>query len=311
VRQAQRPLSPVWVAGSVRARGMLTRAIGTAQARAVASSPSLPDAIAILVGSSYGRFVRPGMDLGEAQRAVAQTALWHTRVLAGWTPPGALEPVRALAAWFELVNIEDRLAYLAGAPAPTPFELGGLAIAWRRAAGAQSATEIREALRGSRWGVPSSEDRVTVGLHLRLAWARWVLEAVPEAAEWAAGAVGLLLARQRFLSGRAATELAAQRPPGVGMDWTRASDLPALRRLLPAEAAWPLAGVDSPGELWRGEVAWWRRVEAEATLLARDPNLGRPAICGCLALLGVDARRTAAALGSTARDAKGAFDELA
>jgi hypothetical protein len=290
---------------------MLTRAIGPAQARALASSPSLRDAIAILVGSSYGRFARPGMDLGEAQRAVAETALWHTRVLAGWMPPRALEPVRALAAWFELVNIEDRLAYLAGGQAPAPLELGGLAVAWRRAADAQSATEIRAALRGSRWGEPGSEDRVTVGLHLRLSWARWVLEAVPEAAEWAAGAVGLLLAKERFLSGRAATELAAQRPPGMGTEWMRATDLQALRRLLPPEAAWALTPVDSPGELWQGEVAWWRRVEGEATLLARNPNLGRPAICGCLALLGVDARRTAAALGAAARDAKGAFDELA
>jgi hypothetical protein len=289
---------------------MSARAIGSAQARAVAASASLEDATALLIGSAYGRFIRPGMDLGEAQHAVAETALWHTRVLAGWTPPRGLEPVRALAAWFELANIEDRLAFLGGAEVPPPFDLGGLATAWPRTAGAQSTTELRATLRGTRWGEPSADDPVTVGLRLRFSWASWVLDAVPEAGEWVAGAVGLLLARQLFLAGRPVEELAAQRPPGVGSAWMRASDPRRLRELLPARAAWVLDSVDDPEELWRGEISWWRRLERDATLLARDPNLGRPAICGCVALLGVDARRTGAALAATVHEAKGAFEEL-
>lgn len=291
---------------------MLARTIGPEQARAIAASPVPADATATLIGSPYGRFVQPGMDLGEAQRAVAETAIWHTRVLAGWMPPRGLGPVRALAAWFELANIEDRLAYLLGdASALRPFELGGLATAWPRIAAAQSVAEVRAALRGSPWGEPSGEDPVAIGLSLRFAWARRVLGSVPEAGEWVGGAVGLLLARQLLLAGRPAEELAGQRPPAIGSAWTKARDLPTLRALLPGQAAWPLEGIDTPAELWRGEVAWWRRVGREAAMLARDPDLGRPTICGCIVLLGVDAHRTAAALAAAAHQAREAFDELA
>ena len=45
---------------------------------------------------------------------LAETVLWHLRVLAGWLPPAAVGRLRALAAWFELVNIEQRVDYLAG-----------------------------------------------------------------------------------------------------------------------------------------------------------------------------------------------------
>ena len=98
MRQADRPLTPGWVAGSVRARHMLARRVGRGPAFALAASPSLDAALAMLSGSAYGRFVRPDMDLAAAQRAVAETVLWNVRVISGWTPPGALEPVRALAA---------------------------------------------------------------------------------------------------------------------------------------------------------------------------------------------------------------------
>ena len=49
-----------------------------------------------------GRYAQ--IDLGSAQRAIAETALWHVRVLAGWMPPRGIELVRILAAWFELAN---------------------------------------------------------------------------------------------------------------------------------------------------------------------------------------------------------------
>ena len=49
--------------------------------------------------------------------------------------------------------------------------------------------------------------------------------------------------------------------------------------------------------------------------LARDSNMGRPAVIGCVALLGVDAWRTAGALEVAARGgapaAVQAFDEIA
>lgn len=315
MRPAERPLSPGWVAGSVRARHLLARRIGRAQARTLAGSASLEDGLSMLAGTAYGRFVRTDMDLAGAQRAAAETALWHVRVLAGWTPPRALEQVRTLAAWFELANIEDRLAYLTGGETPAPFALGGLATVWPRLAGAQSAAEVRAALVGSAWGDPGADDPASIGLGLRIAWARRVLGSVEEAGDWAAGAIALLLARELFLVGRPPDRLAARRPPGVGAAWLTASSVRALRAALPSQAEWVMHEIEEPGELWRGEVAWWRRVEWDGERLARDPHMGRATVIGCVVLLGVDAWRTAGALESAARGGGAGptevFDEIA
>jgi hypothetical protein len=181
---------------------------------------------------------------------------------------------------------------------------------WPRIAGAQTAAEVRHVLTGSRWGDPGAEDRVTVGLALRLAWARRMIESVPEAADWAAGAVGLLLARELFLAGRSAENLIAFRAAGVGASWPQGSNMRSFRELMPVGAAWALADVEAPAELWRGEAAWWRRVEHDGQRLVHDPHLGRSAVIGSIALLGVDAWRTAAALASAARRATGAFEEI-
>jgi hypothetical protein len=280
---------------------MLARRLGRGPAREVAASATLDAALAVLAGSAYGRGVRAGMDLAAAQRAVAETALWHVRVLAGWAPPRAVEPIRALAAWFELVNVEERLAYLAGGPPPAPFELGGLATAWPRIAAAQGVAELRAGLAGSPWGDPGGDDPRTIRLALRMAWGRRVLASVEEAVAWAAGAVALLLARELFLVGTPAAALEAQRPPPLGGDWTAAGSVRALAAALSAEAAWALDGVDDPADLWRAEAWWWRRVEADAGALARHAHLGMPAVVGSIVLLGVDARRAAAALEVVAR----------
>ncbi|HEY7250030.1 MAG TPA: hypothetical protein VIG37_06010 [Methylomirabilota bacterium] len=314
MRLAQRPLTPGWVAGSVRARHLLARRLGREQALALARSASLEDGLALLAGSAYGRSVRAGMDLASAQRAVGEATLWHLRVLAGWVPPRALEPVRALAAWFELANIEDRLAYLAGGEPREPFALGGLATVWPRVAGAQSSAEVRAALVGSPWGDPGADDPAAIGLGLRFAWGRRVLGAIEEA-DWAVGAMALLVARELFLAGRTAESVAARRPLGLGSAWPSASNVRALRDLLPPQAAWALHGVEEPADLWRGEVAWWKRVELDGERLARAPHLGRATVIGCVVLLGVDAWRTVGALEAAARGASErameAFGEIA
>jgi hypothetical protein len=299
---------------SVRARHLLARRLGRGPARELAHCESLGDALASLAGSAYGRSVRADLGLAAAQRAVAATVLWHARILAGWAPPGAVEPLRALAGWFELANVEDRLAYLEGGPPPEPFELGGLSTASASVAGAQSAGELRTALADSAWGEPGGDDPASLRLGLRLAWARRVIGAVPEAAGWSAGAVALLLARELLLAGRATAMLRALHPPGVGDEWIAAGSVAALRAALPADAAWALEGVEAPGELWRAEAAWWRQVEADAEQLAQA-HLGRSAVLGTVVLLGVDGRRTAAALEVAARggepEAQEVFDELA
>jgi hypothetical protein len=301
VRPAQRPVGPAWVAGSVRARHLLARRLGRRRARALATSPSLDDGLAVLEGTAYGRRVHAGMSLAEAQRAIVATALWHMRILAGWLPPGGVRTVRALAGWFELANIEDRLRYIAGEDVPAPFELGGLATAWPLLAGAQSPREVRAGLVGSAWGDPGTGDPGEMGLALRLSWARRVSQAVPEAGGWASGAVALVLAREMFAADRPPGALAALRPPGVGSAWPRASSPPALEALLPREAARALEGIEDADGLWRAEVAWWRGVEEDAGRLAGGGHMGRPTVVGCVALLGVDARRTAGALEAAAR----------
>ncbi len=315
MRATGRPLTPGWVAGSVRARHLLARRIGRDAARELAASPSLENALEQLAGTAYGGFVHPGADLLTAQRAVAAAVLWHVRVLTGWAPPGALEAIRALAAWFELVNVEDRISYIGGGDAPDPFALGGLSAGWRRLAGVQTLAELRAGLAGSAWGDPGSDDPAAIRLALRMAWARRVLAAVEEAGEWAAGAVALLMARELFMANHGAGALAAGRPPGVGARWPQAASLAALRAALPAQAAWALAGIDDPDDLWRGEVAWWRRVERDASAMALRERLGRSAVVGAVTLLGVDGRRVAAALEVAARGGAGlaleVFDDVA
>jgi hypothetical protein len=85
--------------------------------------------------------------------------------------------------------------------------------------------------------------------------------------------------------------------------------LDGLRAALPADAAWPLRDVDSPEELWQAEAGWWRRVETEATTLARGLRAGRSVIVGVVALLALDAMRVNAALGAAARGGAGAGKE--
>ncbi len=310
MRQADRALTPSWVAGSVRARHMLARRLGSEQAWAAAHAPSFADALAVLVASAYGRYVRPDMDIAAAQRAIAETTLWHLRVIAGWIPPRALQPMQALAAWFELANVDDRLTYLGGGEPPDPLVLGGLGTAWSRLGSAQSVAELRSALAGSPWGDPGTDDPAAIRLWLRLSWARRVMASVEEAGEWAAGALALLIARERFLADRDPAELVGRRIGGLGAAWSQAATVGALRAALPPHAAWALEGVEEPGDLWRAELAWWRTVAGAAERLSRSPLLGRPAVIGATVLLAADARRAAAALEVAARGASAAATEV-
>jgi hypothetical protein len=280
---------------------MLARRLGLEESRALAASASLEHALGVLSGSAYGRSVRPGGDLSSLQRAIAETALWHVRVLAGWMPPRALDLLRALAGWFELANVEDRLGYLAGGPLIAPFVLGGLATGGSRLESALSIAELRQALKGSPWGDPGSDDPAAIRLALRFAWARRTLSSAPEAREWALGALALLLARELLFAGRSPDELAVLRPPVPGTAWMGSQSVDALRRALPPECGWALAGVAEPDGLWLAEAAWWRRVELDAEVMARDPQMGRATVIGVVALLGADAVRVAAALESASR----------
>ncbi len=226
--------------------------------------------------------------------------LLELRTLAGWLPRGALEPVRALAGWFELVNVEDRLAFLGGGELRPSFNLGSLGLAWAQISVAQSPGELRRALATSPWGDPGGEAPEDVHLALRLGWARRVLSVVPEAASWAAGGLALLLAREVAADAGRLDRARERMPSALGSRWPSAGSFEELRRTLPAYAAWPLVGIEADDDLWRAEAQWWGRVEQDAEQLVRGPLEGRGVVVGVIALLALDAVRVGAALGTAA-----------
>jgi hypothetical protein len=304
-----------WVAGSVRARLLLARTLGAEGARRLASAPSLDAALAGLAGTPYAGAAGAGSDLAAVQHEIARVTLLRLRLLAGWLHGGATEMLRPLAAWFELVNVEDRLGYLAGGRLRPAFELGGLAVAWPRASLAQTPGELRDVLAASAWDYRGDADPREIHTALRLAWAARVLAALPEARAWVGGAVALVLARRELDDG-----VARRVPPGErlrGLPWRVPDEatLDGLRAGLPPDASWSLGDIESERDLWHAEASWWRRVEVDAATLVRGPRAGRGVVLGAVALLALDSVRVSAAVASAARGGTGpgrkAFDALA
>lgn len=292
-------MRPSWVAASVRARLIATHGVGRDRALAIGREASLGDGIAALASTVYGKAARPDAGLADAQLAVATTALWQLRVLAGWLPPGAALGARVLVAWFEIANVDERLAELAGMPSRPQFDLGSLGSAARRIGAAASADDLRAALASSEWGDPGSDEPGAIARAVRLAWARRALDALPATAPWVLGAVGLMLARDLAAGGR--PQGAVARLPELGRGLADVADLSELARRLSPRAAWALAGVDEADDLWIAEARWWRRVENDArALLARGAD-GVSVLTGAAALVVVDARRVSAALAAAAR----------
>jgi len=303
-------VSAGWIAGSVRARLLVAeRRLGVEGTRHLAECASLGDALVQLGRSPYRRHVELDLRLDEAQHALAEKTLVDLRLLAGWLPRDAMGLLRALSAWYELANIEDRVAYFDGAPLRTPFELGSLAVAWPQAAQTQSLEELRRVLGRSAWGDPGDTSGTTAGLGLRLAWARRVAAESPAAAHWAAGAAALLLAREIFVVGLPVETLTLPKLTLLGERWQTAGTLPRLVESLPATAAWAFAGVAEAGDLWRAEAGWWRRVEAEAQGLMHSTSAGPEVVTGAVALLAADAHRAAAALAAVGRHGLAGVEE--
>lgn len=301
-------MSAGWIAGSVRARLLLERRAGPERALAISHASSAREALRLLAGTIYAP-TAVGDSLERTQRGVAAGAALQLRVLAAWLPPGGAVGLRALAAWLELANVEDRLAYLSGGELQAPFELGVLSTAWEAAGSAQSVEELRRALAGSSWGDPGSSDPHEIGLALRLAWARRVAAQVPEAQPWAAGAVAILIAEE-LLVGEARTGALLARQAGLGTAWPVARTVADLRDQLPAGGSWALAGIDDPSDLWRAELRWWRRVEADAERMVRGRLNSRDVVVGAVALHALDAMRVATALAVAARSGSSAAREV-
>jgi hypothetical protein len=277
-----------WIAGSVRARALVRRRIGSARAREIAACPTAGAGIAALAGTPYGRDVHVGQTAGEAEWAIGAALLWHLRVLAGWLPPGGVEPVRVLAGWFEVANVDEHVRRIEGHPAGPPYRLGALASAWSRLAGAGTLDAVRAALAASPWGDPGSAEAQHIAIGMRLGWAERVIGAVPDAERWARGAVALLATRAE------PTDL-----PG-----------PLARRL--GVILGPGARRTRRAELWRAEGDWWRRVERDGQALLARYRFGPHVVVGAIAVLAVDAWRARAALACAARGgAVEVFDEAA
>ncbi len=296
-------MKPAWTAGVTRARLLLSRRIGPGLASTVAGSSSLADGLAALASSAYGERARAGQALAAAERGLADTLLWHLRILAGWLPAAGAALVRALAGWFEVANIDARLAALAGdGREPAPFALGTLATAWGAADQARTIEDVADAVAGSAWALPRARSPAELAIGLRVAWGRRVAESAPDAADWVAGAMALLAARELLVAHGSAHAEQLRRYPGIDDRVLRASTLAALRDALGARAGWALGTITEPDELWRAELAWWDRVEEGSRLLLRRSD-DEAVVLAAVALLAVDAQRTARALRSAAQGA--------
>ncbi len=280
---------------------LLGRRVGQERLVELARGDSLTAALRLLLGTSYGERLHEADSLAEAERSLAATTLWHLRILAGWLPPSAAEPMRALTGWFEIANIEDKVAALAtDFIPPPPFELGGLATAWRRVDEARDLGEVRSALAASAWDDPEVETPAGMLIALRVSWARRLAAQLPEARVWIEGASALLLARELLQGGGEGRAKLLRRLPGVSADALGARSIQELTTRLPDSASWTLAPARAAEELWRAELAWWARVERDAEQLRRRGSSGRAKVLAATALLSVDARNVARALAESA-----------
>ena len=280
-------MSTAWVAASVRARSLARRRLGAAGARRLAASESVEQAVATLADTPYGHDVGATDDIATAQHAVAASLLWNIRVLGGWVPRTGVPALRALAAAFEVANVDEHRRSLRGDPAGPLFRMGSFATAWPRIAATTTVADLRECLRTSAWGDPGSEADRAIHLYLRVAWADRVAATVPMTEPWMRTTVELLLTRDSLITRRpppAAVQRAAE--PLVGADYT------------------PVEG--DLRHLWRIESSFWRDVEHDAFAALRGSSFDMRPTVAALALLAVDAWRVRAALETAA----GQHDDL-
>jgi hypothetical protein len=306
-------MSAGWVAGSVRAKALARRRLGAEYARRVASCESLSDALRMLAATAYGTNLRPDQSLAAAQREIAASILWDLRVLAGWLPSEGLRLLRVLGAWFEVANVDELLQSIAGRPADAEFRLGALATAWPRLRQVAGNGELRAALAASAWHDPGGESTYAVRIGIRARWAARAAALGDPARTWAAGAVALLVAGERFAAGRAMDQAVMGSALSLLGPAAQAATLEAMAAGLPSRAGWVLAGITAPADLWRAGQAWLARVERDGLRLLRTSGLDSDAVIGAVAVMACDAWRIRAALEIAARGGEPleAYDELA
>lgn len=298
-------MKPAWVAGSVRARALASRRLGTVAARELAALRTADEAVEALARSPYGWRVRAGDTLAQAQRGVAETLLWHLRVLAGWLPAAGAELLRLFAGGFELSNVDEHMRAMAGGPASEPFRLGTLATAWTVLASTGSREETRRALAASAWGDPGGDSDRELQLGPRVRWAERVAGRVAAAQSWACGAVALLVAREAAAGRPLPAVAAAGAGRLLGSAATSAGSLAELRSRLRPSASWIFSEVPAPDNLWRSEALWWKRLRTDGQRLLSRSGFGEDAVVGMVALLAADAALARAALEIAASGGEG------
>jgi len=307
-------MSAGWVAGSVRARALARRRLGSEGARRIARAGSLRAALEALTSTPYGRDIRPGQSLAGVQHAVASTLLWHLRVLAGWLPRGGAGMLRTLTGWFEIANTDELLDGLTGGvPGPT-FQLGALATTWPRLQTAGSVAELRAALASSPWRDPGGQEPRTIRLGMRVSWAARVASLPCPAPSWAAAAAALMVAGEMFAAGRELPDFTRAQLPGLlGSAALQAQTFDDLARRLPARARWVLPTGAVQGGLWQAEARWWARVERDGFTLLASSGFAREPVLGAVAVLTADAWRLRAALEMATRGGQqlDAYDAVA
>ncbi|HEU5333368.1 MAG TPA: hypothetical protein VFU73_11395 [Actinocrinis sp.] len=300
-------MSAGWVAGTVRARELLTCAIGVAGTSRLAEAPTLAAAAAELAGTAYQHLLPEDASAAQAERAVEDTALWNLRVLAGWLPRTGVAVLRVVAADFEIRNVADKLRALAAGPVVAPYRLGAPATAWGRASSATSLAELRGIVSASPWGRCESDTPADLVADLRLSGAVRLAALHTATRPWGAAAAALAIARQRFLIGRPLAPATRARAAQVlGIAAVDAEDWNAFNALLPKpNARWVMEGIDDSARLWVAEERWWARVESDARALAHAPGFGMEPALGCAVVLLADARAVRGALCTAARGGRG------
>jgi hypothetical protein len=289
-----------WVAGAVRAQALSQRRIGPYRANEIARQASLADALAMLRPTAYGERTAEATSLAEAQRGVDATLIWHLRVLAGWLPREGAAAVETIAGWWELDNIRTVLAGFEGVPGEPLHDLGPFATL-RQLERAGDAVDLRQRLRRSPWGDPGSDEPAEMLRYLRLRLALRISELGGPATRWASQRAAIWIAEDRFVDERRSPQRVLRRLPRFSTAGPQASSIVEFTSHLYADVARPFAGIEQLRELPAVEVRWWEGVDGEAETLLSRSRLGRDAWLPAVALLGVDAWRTKAALAMAAR----------
>jgi hypothetical protein len=298
------------------------RRLGPDAGKRIAACPSLSDALAMLDVTHY-RIARSHLPRGDgdlrqtleaAQRAIAESVLWNLRVLAGWLPRGGTAVMRALAGWFEIANITEKLRELDGGAAGQYFDLGALATAWPRLREIGSRAELRQALTASAWQDPGGETAAAIEIGLRATLARRIAALGEPAITWAAAAIALMLASEKFAAGSPDNPaLRSVASALLGPSAAGAVTISEFAAALPRQLSWVIEPKTAASELWRTEAAWWHRAEQDGIRMIGGTRTGTQPVIGASVAMAADARRISAALEVAARGggSLGAFDALA